>query len=147
MISPDVMVLVYAHRADVPEHSDYEHWLEGVARSPEPFALSELVLSAFLRIVTHRKVFADPTPLSVAMRFLDGLLALPTCRPVRPGPRHWQIFVSLCQQSRAHGKLVADAYHAALAIEHGCEWLSVDPDFGRFPGLRWRHPLALPQPE
>jgi hypothetical protein len=142
MICPDVMVLVYAHRADVAEHSDYGLWMKEVADSPEPFALSEVVMSGFLRIVTHRRVFADPSPLSVAIRFLDELLALPTSRAIRPGPRHWAIFVALCEQSKAHGKLVADAYHAAVAIEHGCEWLSIDPDFARFPGLRWRHPLA-----
>jgi len=35
-----------------------------------------------------------------------------------------------------------DAYHAALAIEHGCEFITADADFARFPGLRQRHPLA-----
>jgi predicted nucleic acid-binding protein len=43
---------------------------------------------------------------------------------------------------RARGKLVADAYHAALAIEHGCEFITADADFARFPRLRQRHPLA-----
>lgn len=42
----------------------------------------------------------------------------------------------------ARGNLVADAYHAALAIEHGVEWVTTDRDYARFPGLRWRHPLA-----
>ena len=42
----------------------------------------------------------------------------------------------------AKGNLVADAYLAALAIESGCEWITGDRDFSRFPGLRWRHPLA-----
>jgi hypothetical protein len=41
----------------------------------------------------------------------------------------------------AKGNLVPDAYLAALAIEHGCEWISADRDFARFPGLRWRHPF------
>ena len=39
------------------------------------------------------------------------------------------------------GKLIPDAYLAALALEHGCEFISTDKDFRRFPGLRWRHPL------
>jgi len=39
------------------------------------------------------------------------------------------------------GNLVADAYFAALAIEHGCEWISTDHNFARFPGLKWSHPL------
>jgi predicted peptidase len=42
------------------------------------------------------------------------------------------------------GPLVTDAYVAALAIEHGCELVTTDSEFARFPGLRWRHPLAAP---
>jgi hypothetical protein len=49
-------------------------------------------------------------------------------------------FAGLCQEIR--GPLVSDAYLAALAIEHGCELVTTDGDFARFPGLRWRHPLA-----
>jgi predicted nucleic acid-binding protein len=60
---------------------------------------------------------------------------------VRPGPRHWEIFVDLCRAGRATGKLVPDAFHAAVAIEHGCEWVTTDADFSRFPGFRWSHPL------
>jgi predicted nucleic acid-binding protein len=37
---------------------------------------------------------------------------------------------------------VADAYHAALAIESGAEWVTTNRDFARFPGLHWRHPLG-----
>ena len=44
--------------------------------------------------------------------------------------------------SPVRGKLVADAWHAALAIEYGCRWVSTDGDFARFRGLDWRHPLA-----
>jgi predicted nucleic acid-binding protein len=33
---------------------------------------------------------------------------------------------------------VADAVHAAVAIENGCEWVTADTDFSRFvPPLRW----------
>jgi len=36
--------------------------------------------------------------------------------------------------------MVADAAHAALAIEYGCGWVTADSDFARFsPVLRWRH--------
>ena len=38
--------------------------------------------------------------------------------------------------------LLTGSWHAALAIEHGCDWLSTDGDFSRFPGLKWRHPLG-----
>ncbi|MDR7300981.1 putative nucleic acid-binding protein [Haloactinomyces albus] len=45
------------------------------------------------------------------------------------------------QRSDAKGNLVPDAYLAAIAIEHGCEWITADRGFARYPGLRWHHPL------
>lgn len=34
----------------------------------------------------------------------------------------------------------ADASHAALAMENGCEWVTADTDSARLaPALRWRH--------
>jgi len=38
--------------------------------------------------------------------------------------------------------MVSDAFHAALAIELGAEWITADRDYARFPGLRWRHPQS-----
>jgi predicted nucleic acid-binding protein len=32
--------------------------------------------------------------------------------------------------------------YAAIAIEGDWEWITTDREFGRFPGLRWRHPLS-----
>ena len=49
-----------------------------------------------------------------------------------------------CVAAGAKGNLVADAFHAALAIESGAEFITTDRDFSRFPGLRWRHPLDGP---
>jgi hypothetical protein len=49
--------------------------------------------------------------------------------------------VNLCRRGNARGNLVPDAYLAALAIESGSEWITTDRDFGRFPDLRWGHPL------
>src|SRR3970040_71577 len=59
-----------------------------------------------------------------------------------PASRDWAIFRRLCLTAGAKGNLVADAYLAAIAIEAGGEWITLDRDFSRFPGLRWRHPLA-----
>jgi predicted nucleic acid-binding protein len=63
------------------------------------------------------------------------------CVAVQPGPRHWTIFDDLCRKSKAAGNLVPDAWFAALAIESGCEWITNDRDYARFPGLRWREPF------
>ena len=60
----------------------------------------------------------------------------------QPAARHWAIYEQLCVAAGAKGNLVSDAFIAALAIESGCELITTDRDFARFPGLRWRHPLA-----
>ncbi len=137
---PDVNVLVYAHREDSPHHAACLNWLESTINGDESFGLSELVLSSFLRIVTHPKVFAKPSPLTTALEFTEQLRSRPNAVVVAAGRRHWDIFSNLCLEAGTKGNLVADAYLAAMAIEAGCEWVTTDRDFSRFKGLRWRHP-------
>ena len=141
MILPDVNILVYAHRRDTTEHRAVRRWLEGVVEADEAYAMSDLVISGFVRVVTHPRIFREPSPLADALAFAEQLLDQPHCVLVQPGPRHWDIFVRLCRQASARGNVVPDAFLAALAIEAGCEWITTDRDFARFEGLRWRHPL------
>lgn len=142
MVLPDVNVLVYAHREDSVHHAPCLAWLESVVNGNASYALSELVLSGFIRVATHPKIFTRPSPLADALFFADQLRNRPNCVAVAPGRRHWDIFGSLCHDAAAKGNLVADAYLAAMAIEAGCEWVTTDRDFSRFKGLRWRHPVG-----
>ena len=142
MILLDVNVLVRAFHDGVPEHARYRDWLDEVVLASEPFGISELVLSGFVRVATHPKVVTPPAPTERAMAFASALRAQPNAVVVSPGARHWDIFAGLCDVAAARGNLVPDAYLAALAIESGSEWITTDRDFSRFPGLRWRHPLA-----
>jgi len=141
MVLPDVNILVYAHRADALGHAAYHDWLDQVIQSDLAFGISDLVLSGFLRVVTHPRIFDPPSSLDDAMAFAEEIRSQPNCVIVQPGPRHWSIFTRLCQQAGVKGNLVPDAYLAALAIESGSEWISSDRDFSRFTGLNWRHPL------
>ncbi len=141
MILPDVNVLVHAHREDAHDHRAYRDWLESVVNADSAFGLSDLVVSGFVRIVTHPRIFAPPSALADALQFADDLRQCPNCVAVAPGRDHWRIFRRLCAEARAKGNLIPDAFLAAMAIEHGCEWITTDRDFARFPGLRWRHPL------
>lgn len=141
MDMPDVNVLIYAHRAEDAVHPAYRRWLENLVNGPSPFALSVLSAIGFLRIVTNRKIYPQPTPVEVAVATIDRLIAHPRCRLIVPGPNHWADVARLCRATGASGKLVADAQHAALAIAEGCRWVSRDGDFARFEehGLRWQH--------
>ena len=142
MILLDVNVLVYAFHEASPEHRAYREWLTATIAADEPFGVSELVLSGFVRVATHPRIFDPPVPVADALAFADALRSQPNAVLVAPGPRHWEIFQRLCVAAGAKGNLVADAYLAALAIESGCEFMTADRDFSRFPGLRWRHPIA-----
>jgi toxin-antitoxin system PIN domain toxin len=140
MQMPDVNVLIYAHRQEAHEHERYAKWLTELARGLEPFGLSTMVMQSFVRVVTTSKIFKAPTTAGQAFEFLGRLMETPGCRVIRPGPNHWPIFRGLCERGRLRGKIVADAAHAALAIESGCEWVTADTGFARFgPTLRWRH--------
>jgi uncharacterized protein len=136
MQMPDVNVLLYAHHDEAP----FAAWLTALATGPEPFALSELALQGLLRIATNPRICRPPSTTRQVLQFVDALASRSTCSLIRPGPRHWIIFRTLCEEGNLSGKIVADAAHAALAIESGCEWVTADTDFARFaPPLRWRH--------
>jgi uncharacterized protein len=114
VILADVNVLIYAFRRDSERHAVCKHWLDNVVRSDAQFGLSPLALSGLARIVTLR----DRASWAAALA----------------------IFRRMCVEAGARGPLVVDAWFAALAIEHGCAWISYDRDYARFPGLDWRRP-------
>jgi toxin-antitoxin system PIN domain toxin len=134
-------VLVYAHRRDADRHAEYRGWLERVMNADQAYGVADLVLSGFLRIVTHPKVFKQPTPLPQAAAFCAALRSRPNASLLSPGQRHWQIFTEFCTEVGARGNLIPDAYLAAIAIETDSDWITTDRDYRRFSGLRVRHPL------
>ena len=142
MILPDVNILVYAHRIEARDHAAYRGWLESLVNGDQAYGMFDEVVSSFVRIVTHPRIYKKPSSIDEALTFAAYLREQPHSVPVRPGPRHWDIFARLCHKSGARGNLVPDAYLAALAIESGCELITSDGDFARFKGLRWRHPFA-----
>lgn len=137
----DVNVLVQVHREDADFHGEMKAWLTRALNDPVGVACSDLVLSGFLRVVTHPKIFNIPSPLDVALEFAEDLRSRDKFFILSPGPAHWEIFTDLCLHSDARGNLVPDAYHAALAVEMGCQWVSLDRGFARYPDLRWCYPL------
>ncbi len=138
----DVNVMVHAFREAAPEHPEYRNWLDRLVRSDESYAVSDHVLSGFLRVATHPRIFRPPTPFESALGFADAFRTQPNAVLIAPGQRHWEIFQRLCREAGAAGNLIPDAWLAALAIESGSELVTADRDFARFPGLRWAHPLA-----
>jgi toxin-antitoxin system PIN domain toxin len=141
VILPDVNVLLYAFREDSIDHARYREWLDEVVNGDEAYGMSPQVLCSVARIATHPKVYVSPSRLENALAFARVLLEQPHCTVIQPGRRHYSIFEDLSAKARASGNLVQDAWFAALAVESGCDWITTDGDFARFPGLRWRRPF------
>ena len=142
MILPDVNVLIYAFRADSPHHAVSKMWLERIVNGEARFGVSPLALSAVVRITTDHRIFTQSDKIEAALAYCNAILGKPNCEIVEPGPRHWQIFSRLCIETATRGRRTTDAWFAALAIEHGCTWITYDRDYARFPGLDWRTPDA-----
>jgi toxin-antitoxin system PIN domain toxin len=140
VILPDVNVLIGAFRPEAEHHRRCHEWLQSIVNGPAAYGMSPQVLSSLIRIVTNPKLAVIADPVEKAFAFCDALLSHPHCQIIEPGPRHWSLFQQLCRASNARGNLVQDAWLAALAIESGCEWITLDRDFARFPGLQWREP-------
>ena len=140
MILPDVNVLVYAFRKDMPQYPVCRAWLARVVSDDARFGISPMVLSAVVRVTTDTRIYKTPSTIEDAIGFCEDLLAQPHCHIVEPGERHWDIFKRLCVTGDIRGSRVADAWFSALAIESGCEWITFDRDYARFPGLKWQVP-------
>ena len=142
MVLWDVNLLLYAAKPELPQHPQCLRLLQSLLDGDEHFAVSELILAAVVRIATNARVFNPPASPSLAFAFCRTLLEQPHAVSVAPGPRHWEIYQDLVLSTGISGSDTTDAYLAALALEHGCEWWSSDKGFARFPGLRWRNPLS-----
>ena len=142
MLIADVNVFVGAHRSVIKDHPTYVSWLEDRLAGNEAFGVSELVLSAFVRLVTNHRIFDSPTPVESALEFCDAVRESPAAVIVAPGRRHWSIFADLCATTPARGNIVPDAYLAALAIENGATFVTRDRGFARFAGVRLLDPLV-----
>ena len=140
MTLTDVNVLIYTFRADTRFHAHSYSWLTTTADSGRQFCVSTLALAALVRITTAPGLGEGRSSVEEAFAFCDSLLARSNCLPIEPGARHWRIFRDLCKTTPLDGKRTTDAWYAALAIEHACEFITYDSDFARFPGLKWRRP-------
>ncbi len=139
MILCDVNVLLGALVERSPHHAVCRGELERLRSRPRDMAISELILAAVVRIGSNPRVF-QPTPTPKEMfRYVDALASQAEVRRIEPGPRHWKIFQDLVLGTGICGADTTDAYLAALAMEHGCEWWTTDRGFSRFPGLHWRN--------
>ena len=124
-------VLVAASRADHPHHAPARAWLEKAviaAGQGVLLSLQPMVTASFLRLVTHPKIFLNPTPIAKAIQFLDALEAAPGVQRALLGPE-WHHFRQLCLDKALRANDLPDAWLAATVIQQGEHLVSFDADF------------------
>ena len=142
MMLVDTNVMVYAHRRDAERHPEYRDWMRAMINGPEPYAVADFAVLGMVRVVTDRRFYREvASTITAALAFADEIRNQPHAHVISPGPKFWSIFSNLCRQTDAGGKLIPDAYLAALASSTAARSSPTTSDFRRFPGLRWRHPL------
>jgi uncharacterized protein len=143
VIVTDVNVLVYAFDESGADHARYANWLADIAGGADALALVDTVLSGFIRIVTHPKIFDDPAPTAAALDFIQALIDSPSGTWLGSNRSTWQVFATIAEGDRAvRGNTVPDAYLASLAIANGARLATADRGFARYPNLDWFDPGA-----
>lgn len=142
MIVLDANILIYSYNSGSSYHKRARSWLEETLSGLEAVGLPWQAVSAFLRVMTNPKLPAERFSLTRAAEIVDLWLAHPNVQVLTPGDHYWPLFRRMVVEGRAAGPLVSDAEIAALTVEYGGVLHTADRDFARFPGLRWKNPLA-----
>ena len=138
----DANLLLYAGDSRSPFHTAAAGWLEETLNGRRRVGLPWQTIGAFVRIISHPRVTAEPLGPERAWAYVEAWLdADPVWIPPATD-RTARVLLQLGSELGITGNLVPDAQLAALAIEHGLEILSADTDFARFPRVRWRNPLV-----
>ena len=136
MIAVDTNILIHADRQEMPLHAKALAALRTLAEGNGAWAVPVFCVGEFVRVVSHPRVFAPPTPSVEALDSIDALLESPSARLLSPGTRYVALLREMIEASGATGNLVFDAQIAAVCLEHGARTLlTEDRDFSRFPGL------------
>jgi toxin-antitoxin system PIN domain toxin len=136
----DANILIGAFRPDDPDHATLKGWLEETLNSGLLVTFPALVEVAFLRIVTHPKIFSAPSPFKEATGFLQILQESGSYRETLWTARMRAQWWRWCHDLSLSGNDVNDAYLAASAAEARCRLVTRDKGFDRFPGLDWWNP-------
>ena len=143
MIAVDTNVLIYAHRTDSPFHAVAAKQIRLLAEGAGAWAIPWPCVHEFLAVVTNPRIYDPPTPVALAVEYVDSLLQSPALVLLAESDVHWQTLAPLLAAGRVAGGRVHDARIAAICIQHNVRELwSADRDFSRFPQLVVINPLV-----
>jgi toxin-antitoxin system PIN domain toxin len=142
VILPDINLLIYAYDSNSAFHRKAAAWWQNCLSGTELVGLPLVVLFGFVRIATHSRIFQHPMTAAEAADVVRSWLIQPCVRVLQADGELVEPALKLIEGIGSAGNLVTDAQIAALAIEHSAVVHTADPDFLRFPRLRWFNPLT-----
>jgi len=143
VIAVDTNILVYSHRRDSPFHDPAVAAVRQLAEGQDRWALPWPCIHEFIANVTHPRIYRTPSPLALALDQVQEWFASPSILLLAEEEGYWPTLRQLLAAAQVSGGRVHDARVAALCIHHGVSELwTADRDFGRFPAIRTRNPVA-----
>jgi len=133
-MTPDVNVLVAAYRPDHPHHQSARAWLDdaviSAANGRASLILLGTVVTGFLRITTHTKIFRQSDALQDVTDFVETLLSCPGVQFQAHGA-NWHALRQVCLAQQLSGHLLSDAWIASTVLQSGETLCTFDRDFVR----------------
>lgn len=143
MIAVDTNILVYSHRAEMPQHQVASARLTLMASSGVAWAIPWPCVYEFFSIVTNARIFKTPSSLQDAQLFFDGLIAQTPLVLLHETDKAWPLFLGLVKKGQVTSGKIHDAKIAAICLQHDVSELwSNDRDFTLFPSLKVVNPLV-----
>jgi uncharacterized protein len=127
-LTPDINVLVAAARTDHTHHKPARAWLQQTLQSNQEVVLLPMVVAGLLRIVTHPKIFVQPTPITQALTYVDALAQLAQVQ-LATQALAWPELKQLCLQHELSDNDVPDAWLAASVLHMNEHLVTFDRGF------------------
>jgi toxin-antitoxin system PIN domain toxin len=142
VIAVDTNILIYAHRSEMPFHAVAARRMTELVEGGEAWAIPWPCVHELLAILTNARIYKPPTPIALALDYVEALCQSPTLALLAETDSHWKTLRSMMAAGQIAGGRVHDARIAAICIQHGVRELwTADRDFSRFPQLSVVNPL------
>lgn len=142
MIAVDTNILVYWHRQDSQFHAKAKAIMEPLRNSPDSWGIPWPCIHEFIGIVTHPKIYFQPSSLATAFSTIDSWMAGGNLELLSEGDSYLEKLRNLATTAKIEGARIHDARIAAICLAHGVqEFWSYDRDFRGFTSLTVKNPL------
>ncbi len=142
MIAIDTNLLIYAHRAGVPENSAARRAIRKARSDARGWGIALPSIAEFWSVVTHSSSAGGPSPAKLAHAFLSALIVDAGAAVFVPREGFWERLARLAAGLHVQGPRVFDLQIALTAFESGAsEIWTHDAAFAALPGLLVHDPL------